>query len=159
MSWENGCGYREGMQRFGRAFPAHHERHEGKVEWARSLLPHRQTNQHLTLELYSRCEDYCVLMHRRDWPFWVSWISRLYDCECHQTSTSLCRTPILSRNLYTLPWEPNALFSRSPSTPLTVILPLLCGCQLNWAIMSFPSNLLVVVDHHQLSFSHSGNMY
>lgn len=26
---ENGCGYREGMQRLGRAFPAHHERHEG----------------------------------------------------------------------------------------------------------------------------------
>lgn len=28
--WKNGCGYREGMQRLGRALPAHHERHEGK---------------------------------------------------------------------------------------------------------------------------------
>lgn len=28
--WKNGCGYREGMQRLGRALPDHHERHEGK---------------------------------------------------------------------------------------------------------------------------------
>ena len=27
---KNGCGNREGMQRLGRALPAHHERHEGK---------------------------------------------------------------------------------------------------------------------------------
>ena len=77
MLWKNGCGDRKGMQRSWRAFPAHHERHEGKHEPSRSVLHSSVTlNRHAGTS--NRCAEY--------FDFLKNMLVRLTTClpECHR---------------------------------------------------------------------------